>query len=133
MKKIVKTIEMDTKQIALELMKIARAATKLAESLEAPIENTVNERDSLVAEKKCLLCKRVFEETDREIRGLHAYCRTVVGSSYSDTEAIAKNLLLSASTGGRPPGVVQKAIQNAKSFTDKARQPKTKRKNNNGT
>ena len=130
---------METKDIAVELLKIARAVTKLAESLSLETQNlgeqirvkTNAEKDALLSENKCLLCERTIEAGKKVVRGLHAYCRTIVDAAYSEQEAIAANLLLPAENGGRPAGVVQKSLKKAQLFTDKARQPKSKRDKNN--
>jgi hypothetical protein len=140
-KKIVKTIDMETKDLAIELLKIARAVTKLAESLSVTTPDlggqlrvkTHTEQETLLREKKCLLCERSIEDGTKSVRGLHAYCRNLVDAAFSEEEAVAANLLLPAKNGGRPGGVVQKALKNAKLFTEKTRQPKPKRNKNDRT
>lgn len=103
---------MEPNEITQTLRKIKTLVDAMLQSIGDNSEsNTIPERDALHAAGKCLHCKRPAR--GKMVRGLHEACRKSLGDRYSDQELVAAGLMLEAGKGGRPPGPIKIALQDA--------------------
>lgn len=103
---------MEQNELTDTLRKIKTLVDSMLESMsESAPSNTIAERDALHAAGLCLHCKR--PKRGKMVRGLHEACRKSLGERYSDEELLAAGLMLAAGKGGRPPGPIKMAMEDA--------------------
>lgn len=114
---------MEVDKIVLELRALSKRLNALIAEIEgatpAPArdrEQSFAERDRLVAEGLCLVCKKPYQSS-KIVRGCHEHCRNELKrgeNAISDQEAVDAGLLLPADPGGRKSSPIKDAVLQAR-------------------